>query len=429
MPASPGEFDPTCADARNTSCSLLAPWDRASDASTWSGQYYPAGYAAELWRPAGPFDWNALRFGMYASHVYVPSNTNNNATYAFNLLYAMESTLEAPNQVPFYGMSDRAWAIDGTVDVALPDLLQDAPFNLAPTDGDQGASYWIGKKVRLKGARMFAHAGASDMRAGPAGVVYSSMDYRGVMTGTCRKKIVVPTSNSETIGYYCVNSDCEYSQFGYYIGYHYLRTDCRSYTDFALECPVHAQLWLQKAFPAAYAAYAAAPQRDLTIQCPAQPWAANTILGDEPFEQKSRKPSYPTCGLSTRSYISFDGYGTDSTCCFEQLADLSKFCSAQPDEVPPSCNRYSLRPSNDSRSFKCQDMVNCAGGGRLEWPFFKGAWLDTGTADPCFQVPPIDDLVHRLPVIDVRSIPRVLSPFDVREKEYCDVNRYVLMRT
>lgn len=427
MPASPGEFDPACANASNTACSLLAPWDRAGDAATWSGQYYPAGYAADLWRPADPSAWYVLRFGMYASSKYVPSNTNNitpyNATYALNLLYTLESTLESENQVPFYGMSDRVWAIsNGTVDVALPDLLQDAPFNLAPTDGDQGASYWIGKKVRLKGARMFAHAGASDTRAGPAGVVLFSQDYRGVLSGTCMKRKIVYTTN--TIGdYYCVNPDCEFTRSGTYVGYNYLRTYCRSYTDFALECPVSAEPWLQKAFPSAYAAYAAVPNRYLTIQCPAYPWAANTMLGDEPGG--GIKPPYPTCGLSTKSYISFDGYGTDSTCCFEQkVAFPSKLCSAQPDEVPPSCNRYLFRPYPDETgSWKCQDMVNCAGGGRLEWPFFKGAWLDTGTAAPCFQVPPIDDLVHRLPVINIKSIPRVLSPFDSNEKEYCTLDR------
>lgn len=70
-------------------------------------------------------------------------------------------------------------------------------------------------------------------------------------------------------------------------------------------------------------------------------------------------------------------------------------------------------------------MDSCLGGGRLEWPFMGGAWLDTGTTDKCFQVPAKADNagdVHRLPVLDISAIPRVMSsPFT--NLSYCSTDR------
>jgi hypothetical protein len=54
-----------------------------------------------------------------------------------------------------------------------------------------------------------------------------------------------------------------------------------------------------------------------------------------------------------------------------------------------------------------------------------GAWLDTGTTDKCFQVPAKADNagdVHRLPVLDISAIPRVMSsPFT--NLSYCSTDR------
>jgi hypothetical protein len=398
LPASPGAFDPACADANSTAptCSLLAPWDSAGDASKWRGRYYPAGYAAGLWTPAGVGEWSVLRWGMNVSATYNGGDVGDDAKYAGNLLYALESTLEGYNQVPFYGLTDRVWAIDNTtVNITLPDLLN-TPYTL--TDGYRGGSmpYWINNHVRLRGARAFAYAGASDSRSGPAGVVLSSRDYRGVLAGTCERLTQVS---------------------GYDLSSKYLRFNFDSYHDFALQCPIKPVDWVAKVFPTAVRAASAQP---LTIQCPAYPYMFGSSY---PGYFSVGKPDYPWCGLSTTSNISFSGdSGTDTTCCFEKINGAC--CSDKnlpvndPDQYSYSrCNRY----STNGYSF-CQDMQQCVGGGRLEWPFLAGASFDTGTTDPspCFKVPapyvPPDD-AFRLPVLDIRTIPQTVSPFT--QKPYC----------
>ena len=65
-------------------------------------------------------------------------------------------------------------------------------------------------------------------------------------------------------------------------------------------------------------------------------------------------------------------------------------------------------------------MDQCLGQHRLEWPFLAHAWLQTGDGDKCFSVPDTNAVsvsLPRLPVLDIRSIPRVLSPFT--NKSYC----------
>lgn len=140
---------------------------------------------------------------------------------------------------------------------------------------------------------------------------------------------------------------------------------------------------------------------------------------------KSGKPYYPRCGLSFQSNaIKFDGEsGTDSTCCFEQTRGDLDTCvnlsdGADPERyTQPSCNRYDWKGVG-----YCQDMQSCLGGGRLEFPFLAGAWLDTGEGRPCFSVPKAPEIMlPRLPVLDIRNIPRVTSPFT--NQPYCVVDR------
>jgi len=400
VPASPGEFDQRCTYASNNSCSLLAPWDKVGDASTWSGVYYPAGYAASLWKPAGLGDWFALRYGMQVSTVYNYGDVGDNATYAGNLLYALESDLEASNQVPFYGLTDRVWAIDNaTVNITLPDLL-DTVYTL--TDGYQGGAlpYWINNRVRLMGARAFAYAGASDRRSGPAGVVLSSRDYRGVLAGTCERLTQVS---------------------GYSTTDHNLRFNFDYAHDFALQCPIKPLPWVAQAFPTAVSAAGAQP---LTIQCPAYPYMFGS---SKPGIFDVGKPDYPRCGLSTTPSIYFSGdSGTETTCCFERINGAC--CSDKnlpvddPDQYSSSrCNRY--RYANAGSAYLCRDMQECVGGGRLEWPFLQGASLATSrdTNDSCFKVPApggtVSLSVLRLPVLDIRTIPLTLSPFT--QQPYC----------
>jgi len=364
VPASPGEFDPACANATSTApaCSLLAPWSRAADASTWSGAYFPAGYAASLWKPAGAAEWFAMRWGTNVSRVY--AGVTNNVTYAGNMLYEFESTLEGFNQVPFYGLSDRLWAIPGTVDVALPDLLFndwavgahrvpiDGGPHKVPTDGyQQGSEYWINDNTRIKGARMFAHAAASDRRRGPAGVVMVSTDYGAVLRGDCVQRLYVPSTNKPNDspyaihrGEYCVNEDaCPYGINTPEPTGHPLRFSCADHIQFALQCNIWPQQWLRTVFPNATTAAYAAP---ITVQCPAYPYMWGTVVGF-----KNGKPYYPRCGLSSAGanapyrLIQFDGEsGTDSTCCFEQTRDGQDTCEDLPSHktnnyMQPSCNR------------------------------------------------------------------------------------------
>ena len=271
LPASPSEFDPACANA-TSSCSLLAPWDLAGDASTWSGLYYPAGYAAGLWTPAGAGEWFALRYGMNVSAMY-NDGAIENATYAGNLLQALESTLEGSNQVPFNGLSDRTWAINGTIDLALPDLIHAYGINKDPTDGYTGNSYWIGRRVRIKGARAFANAGASDRRNGPAGVIISSPDYRGALSGRCARMIWVASSNDPNSflnaheGEYCLNYECTLAG---QVTDHPLRFSCADSIDFALSCPIYPASWIKKTFPSAPFAKKNTPS--IMVQCPAHPY-------------------------------------------------------------------------------------------------------------------------------------------------------------
>jgi len=431
VPASPGEFDPGCVNATSMApaCSLLAPWDRVGDASSWSGLYFPASYAAGLWTPANSFEWFALRYGMNVSAMYNGGDIPN-AMYAGNLLHALESTLEGSNQVPFSGLSDRTWAINGSIDIALPDLIRPsgAPWLddiQVPTDGYQGNSYWIGRRVRIKGARTFANSGAGDRRYGPAGVVISSPDYRSVLSGRCDRLIWVGSSNNPNDflnvhrGEYCLNYDCTLAGT---VTDNPLRFSCAQKIDFALSCPIYPTSLIKEAFPPTNAReYGPA----IRVQCPAYPYMWETDVGF-----KSGKPYYPRCGLSFRDNdVQFDGTsGTDSTCCFEQTRDGRDTCDDLSDRgdperfTQPSCNRYNWKDIG-----YCQDMQRCLGGGRLEYPFLAGAWLDTGEGRPCFSVPQAPEIMlPRLPVLDIRNIPRVLSPFTKKDgvyQPYCDVDR------
>lgn len=361
--------------------------------------YYPAGYAAALWAPAGMGEWSALRWGMQVSLMYNGGDIAN-ATYAGNLLYALESTLEASYQVPFNGLTDRPWAIDdATVNITLPDLLYKSS-DYVLTDGYQGGGspYWINNKVRLREARALVHAGASDARSGPSGVVLSSLDYRGVLAGNCSKLY--------NVGAFDLRAKP-------------LRFQDDYLHDFALQCKIVPSGWVAKAFPTASRAAVSKP---LTIQCPTYPWMYGSSFPGYP----KTKPQYPRCGLSTTPDISFSGSsGTDTTCCFDKVhecfdrngdpTDCIDLPTNNPDQYSkPTCNRYDYNNEwQKIYSTFCQDMQECVGGGRLEWPFLVGASLDTGTTDPspCFKVPAPNDVVSRLPVLDIRTIPQTLSPF------------------
>lgn len=310
----------------------------------------------------------------------------------------MEWPPDAFGQVPFAGMADRTWAIDGTLDIALPDLLinADRDRNLIPTDGYSGVftSYYVDKHVRLKNASMFASVGADDMREGPSSIVIRSRDYRGVLSGKCAERF------KDSFFRFQCTADLAY----------------QNYIDYALECPIKPLSWVIEAFPNAVRAATAKP---LTVQCPAFPWQRGSW---NPGVSNSL-PSDSWCGLSTEESIRFPGpTGTDATCCFNQvyLSGNIYRCEDSEQRRVPSCNRY------ECEGYEwCQDMRECVGDGRLEWPFLLGAWLSTNGDDQCFKLPPaLGDTprVLRLPALDIRTIPRVTSPFT--NQTYCSVDRY-----
>ena len=159
----------------------------------------------------------------------------------------------------------------------------------------------------------------------------------------------------------------------------------------------------------------------MTIQCPTYPYlrASGTYPG-------IAKPMFASCGLSMLDAPYFDGFGsgrfgltgTDLTCCFESVRENC---------IAGDCCTGAYFPG-DSRQYEydgyryCQDIRECLGNDRMAWPFWSGAGLvnarfenykepeETGAAT----------LASRLPAIDIRSIPQVLSPFT--GKTYCETS-------
>jgi len=63
-------------------------------------------------------------------------------------------------------------------------------------------------------------------------------------------------------------------------------------------------------------------------------------------------------------------------------------------------------------------MADCAGASRTGWPFFAGASLRPQEDNPCYALPARMMALPRLPVLDINTIPRVVSPFT--NQSYCN---------
>ena len=172
-----------------------------------------------------------------------------------------------------------------------------------------------------------------------------------------------------------------------------------------MSCPVKPSEWLRKAFP-----YSKGRDQTMTIQCPTYPYEWHTDLGED-------KPDYARCGLSTLNRVEFRGKGTDTTCCFERVQGSSG-CRDTLDYTlyTPTCNRYEFNGNG-----YCQDMNECLGNDRMAWPFWSGASLST--FNDCYKEPVetgAQAIASRLPTIDIRSIPQVVSPFT--GEPYCETS-------
>ena len=172
-----------------------------------------------------------------------------------------------------------------------------------------------------------------------------------------------------------------------------------------MSCPVKPSEWLRKAFP-----YSKGRDQTMTIQCPTYPYEWHTDLGED-------KPDYARCGLSTLNRVEFRGKGTDTTCCFERVQG-SSVCRDTLDYTlyTPTCNRYEFNGNG-----YCQDMNECLGNDRMAWPFWSGASLST--FNDCYKEPVetgAQAIASRLPTIDIRSIPQVVSPFT--GEPYCETS-------
>lgn len=290
-----------------------------------------------------------------------------------------------------------------------------------------GSIYWFHKDFGVHNVRGFVTLNASDLRAGPAGVVMKSTDVAGVSVGGeeqgCGQDgglrhsltLLVPLCSPlpQLYDKQCAiyNTDASRTET---VLQSSLQFKCDLEVDFALATSLSPKPWMNAAFN-----HSPLAQSKFVWQCP-------EYVKYYPVGGDQDKPAWRTCGLRSTE-VPTESYQDQDLPYLETRAIIEgngRCFTTDGNQGQTNCD-LNVPAGNCPDGLNGHDgplglsMDQCAGQGRMDWPFFSGAYVGypESPATRCYTPATPANQLPRLPVLDIKNIPVVTSPHT--GKPYC----------